>query len=126
MSSERDRPAAGSGEAELVRALRERGDQVPADVAERLVRMRRSAVAELERREALPGRRPLWPWLGGLAAAALALSVALLLSGPAAPEPDALLLADADELAAIAELDVLEDLEFLAWLEQEQLDAGQG
>ncbi len=121
-----DDPAPGDP---LEQAVRERAEQVPPEVAQRLGQMRRAAVAELDRREARSvRRRSPGRWVGGLAAAAaaVALTVALLLPQPGDPGPDALLLADAEELEAIAELEVLEELEFLAWLEQEQLDAGQG
>lgn len=111
----------------LGRTARERFEQVEPEVAHRLAQMRRAAVAELDRREARIGARrlPGW-WIGGAAAAAVALTVALLLLRGGDPEPDPDLLADAEAIEAIADLDVLEELEFLAWLEEEQLDAGQG
>jgi len=113
----------------LGRTARERFEQVEPEVAQRLAQMRRAAVAELDRREGRIGARrsPGW-WIGGAAAAAaaVALTVALLLPRGGDPEPDAALLADAEAREAIADLDVLEELEFLAWLEEEQLDAGQG
>lgn len=133
MSSREDRPASGNDarvvEEALGEALRDRVEQVPPDVAVRLARIRRDAVAELDARAAQrPGRR--WPVLaGGVAglAAAVALTTSLLLprAGPVG-QPGELLLADADELEAMAEMEVLEDLEFLAWLDQEQLGADQG
>lgn len=110
----------------LGRTARERFEQVEPEVAQRLAQMRRAAVAELDRREARIGahRSPGW-WIGS-AAAAVTLTVALLLPRGGDPEPDAALMADAETLEVIAELDVLQELEFLAWLEEEQLDAGQG
>ncbi|MCB1685489.1 MAG: hypothetical protein R3E82_16015 [Pseudomonadales bacterium] len=114
----------------LLRAARERAETVEPGVAERLGQMRRAAVAELDARGA---RRAGWPrtavfWSGGVAAtvAAVALTFALLLPGATEPEASLLFVADADEFEAIADLEVLEELEFLAWLELEQLDAGQG
>jgi len=111
----------------LGRTVRARFEQVEPEVAQRLAQMRHAAVAELERRQARTGRHrsPGW-WIGGAAAAAVALTVVLLLPRGGGPEPDAALLADAETLEAISELDVLEELEFLAWLEEEQLDAGKG
>ena len=110
-----------------VEQLRARRDEVPADVAQRLERMRRVAVAELAPARS-PGIRWRGPaWAGGLAgtAAALLLTVTLLRSGPE-DGFERLLLADARELAAVAELEVLEDLEFLIWLDQELADADPG
>ncbi|MEQ8857987.1 MAG: hypothetical protein RIC56_05020 [Pseudomonadales bacterium] len=130
MNGHDDSGAGGRPDEEaLVRAVRERAEQVEPAVAERLGQMRRAAVAELDARSA---RRAGWRrtpvlWGGGLAAAAaVALTLALLLPVTTEPDSDPLLVADADELEAIADLEVLEELEFLAWLEQEQLDAGQG
>lgn len=129
MSREREQPGtAGRDDEALAGELRRRAEQVPPEVAERLAHMRRAAVTELDRSES---RFRSWGthrfWVTGLAgaAAALALTLALLLPRAEEPGPEALLLADADELAAMSNLELLEELEFLAWLEQEQLDAGQ-
>jgi len=117
----------GGLEPEVAALLRAQAEQVDPEVAGRLGAMRRAAVAEMDHRRT-PARRRVPALLAGLgaAAAALAVTVALLLPPAAGPGPEALLLADADELAAVAELEVLEELEFLAWLEEEQLDAGRG
>lgn len=114
----------------LADALRQHVEQVPPDIAQRLAQVRRAAVAELAEREG--SRRRGWPLrlAGGFAgaAAAVALTVALLTERREPSDAEPLLLAHADELAAIAELEMLEELEFLAWLEQHQdeIDAGQG
>jgi hypothetical protein len=121
--TDRDEPL---DEAHITR-LRQQTDQVPPEVADRLAAMRRRAVAEWTPEG--PPRR-LWP--GGAtwaaAAATVLIAVALLarlnLGGVDQARPAPLLLADADELQAVAELDVLEELEFLAWLDEGPLDAG--
>jgi len=117
----------GGVEPESADLLRAQAEQVDPAVAEQLGAMRRAAVAEMDR-EYPAARRRVPVLLAGLgaAAAALAVTVALLLPPAAGPGPEALLLAEADEIAAVSELEVLEELEFLAWLEEEGLDAGQG
>ena len=108
----------------LAAAARRHAEEVSPEVAARLRAMRRVAVNELDARPgtAVPG----WLWPAGVAAAGVALTLALLLGEPDRSAPDALLLADTDELAVVAELDVLEELEFLAWLEEEGPDDGEG
>lgn len=108
----------------LAAALRQHAEQVPPEVADRLRAMRRAAVAELDVRSTRAGSGWLLP--AGVAAAGLALTLALLTGDPESPAPGAVLLADTDELAAVAELEVLEELEFLAWLEEETPVDGEG
>ncbi len=108
----------------LAAAARRHAEEVSPKVAERLRAMRRVAASELEERpvKSVPG----WLWPAGVAAAGVALTLALLLGEPDGYAPAPLLLADTDALAVVAELDVLEELEFLAWLEEEGPDDGEG
>ncbi|NGX16296.1 hypothetical protein [Wenzhouxiangella sp. XN24] len=108
----------------LAAAARRHTEEVSPEVAERLRAMRRVAVSELG--EGPANAAPGWLWPAGVAAAGVALTLALLLGEPDGSAPDPLLLADADELAVVADLDVLEELEFLAWLEEEGPDDGEG
>jgi len=112
-------------ELRMQRAIRSAQDEIAPEVAERLAAMRRNAVAEFETR----GRRRLQRiWIPLSAAAAAAASIAIVAglllfrsngAVPAMPaEPDA------PEFTAAQELEVLADLEFLAWLDEEASDAG--
>jgi len=112
-------------ELRMQRAIRSAQNEIAPEVAERLATMRRSAVAEFEAR----GRRRIQRSWIPLSAAAAAVASTALVAGmflfrgngpvPAMPaEPDA------PEFSAAQELDVLADLEFLAWLEEEASDAG--
>lgn len=109
---------------ELRDALREGADTVPAEVAHRLARMRRAAVQELDTRHSV---RRGWTIVGAFAGSAAALVLAVVLMFQLDREPvNGSLLADPDEMATVDNLEILEDLEFLAWLESEALDASQG
>ena len=86
--------------------------------AARLRAMRQAAVAELDA-HTRPDTTRQWWVAGGLAgsAASVALMVGLLL--PSAPVEHPFPDLDTEELAVVQSLDVLEDLEFLAWMEEE-------
>ena len=110
-------------------ALRDENEHVPADVAQRLQAARRQAVEAADRGASPSGANlPLWGG-AGLASFAAAMGIAVMLTSqdPALPAMNvddlALLATDTDELLVVNDLDVLEDLEFLAWLEQESIDA---
>ena len=118
-------------EARLRERMRQEADSVPDDVAIRLAAARRRAVAEFE--ELPPAARWLRFWfasgrgLGALGAtAAVALAVGLLLRGDdqVGTLPSGLVLADEAEIAAAQEVELLSELEFLAWLEADDVDAG--
>ena len=94
----------------LGRRLRASEVDVSPDVAARLQAARRAAVEQADQ-----GSAPASPWsrvagVGGVLAAALVLAV--LIRTPA----DTLPRMEAEELAAAQEAELLEDLEFVAWL----------
>ena len=105
-------------------ALRDQAERVPPEVATRLAAARRAAMDQY--------RQPRAGWGFGMglsaagAAAAVALAVGLLLVGeeeiPALPP--GLVMADEAEISAAQEAELLSELEFLAWLEANDVDAG--
>ena len=109
---------------ELARArLNEDVDRLPADVTDRLQRMRREAVQLVDER--LPFSRRLvrlLPYAGLAAAAALALVVTV--NSDFANGVPELPVADEMEFATIQELELVEELEFVAWLEAGAPGAG--
>lgn len=111
---------------ELARDLHARNDRVPDQVADRLRVMRQNAVAVIDK-----PRRNASFWIpAGLATSAAAVLVTIALVRTPGPgiesiAPRVVNLA-ADELAVINEMDVLEDLEFLAWMEEEASSAASG
>lgn len=93
-------------------------DEVPADVAARLRAAREQAVAAVDERH-----RPS-PWLtwvpaGGAVAAAVLVTVMLNEQGI---EPLPAL--DAQELEAASDMELLDELPMLAWLAEQDSDAG--
>lgn len=113
----------------LAQDLRARNNRAPEDVANRLRAMRQDAVATVDR-----PRRTSHLWVpAGLATSAAAVLVTIALLPE--PNPGANGIDDiqplpinlaVDELAVINEMDVLEDLEFLAWMEEEASSAASG
>ena len=101
---------------------------VPSEVQLQLQAARRTAIAQAERQATQKETRSRKPWLSytllGSGAFASALVVSLVFLGQ--PEPALPLLEDA-EMAAAMEVEMLEELEFLAWMieEGELLDEGQ-
>ena len=94
-------------------------DTLEPDVAARLRAARQEAVYIAERQSrSTRWLRPLLP-IGGVAAAGLA--IVLLVNEPALQSMPAL---DDAEMAAAAEMEFLDELEMLAWLDDEALDAG--
>jgi hypothetical protein len=118
-----DRRAAPDGDEHFARMagelLRRSADDIDAATASRLNRARQAALA------AMPGRRPGRAWLlPALSTAAVgALAVGLWLNRspdpgpPAGPAPAVESAADLDLLLAADSLEMLEDLEFYAWLD---------
>jgi hypothetical protein len=117
-----DKRTDGGAESERAFAQRARealdAQGVPDDVAARLRQARQAAVASVDARPRWAGiTRTLAP-AGGLAAGAL-IALVFLRGGPAAL-PDM----DERELAAAAEMELLDDMEFVAWLIETEDDAG--
>ncbi|MEM1439498.1 MAG: hypothetical protein AAF545_04885 [Pseudomonadota bacterium] len=102
----------------LAKAIVDRlSTDVDPDVAARLRAARQEAVYLVD-----SAHRKRAPWLapaGGLVAASVVAVV--LLRDPGMQPMPAL---DETEMAAAAELELLEELEMLAWLDEEMLDAG--
>ena len=125
MSNHTDQAPDPDFESRVKRVLAEQGDDVPMEVAERLTAMRRAAVAELDERTQ---RRFRFGWApAGALAAALAtvvLAAGLFLFAGNASVPAMPALTDEPEFAAAQDLELLDELEFLAWLEEESSDAG--
>jgi len=105
----------------LIEHWRQRRRQVDPEVAHRLAAARHRAVALLDE-PSQPALPRLLPWGSALAgAAALALAIGLWPgSGDEGLAP--LPLVDADEMAAAQDLELLEELEFIAWLDEQQAD----
>jgi hypothetical protein len=109
---------------ELARSrLNEDVDRLPADVTDRLQRMRREAVQLVDERPQFSRKLArLLPYAGLAAAAALALVVTVN-SDFATGVPE-LPIADEMEFETIQELELVEELEFVAWLEAGAPGAG--
>ena len=110
--------------------LRNDLEQLPPATVARLRQLRQAAVAELDTpagRQPTSPRTPLFI-AGGLAASAasVALVVTLLLPGSGGSPVPGLPDLDAEEMALVQSLDVLEELEFLAWMEEEANRAAAG
>lgn len=102
--------------------LRSELNSVPDDTAARLRAIRQAAVAQLPDNQTAAGSNAVpsksWWVAGGLAgsAAGIALTVSLLLPQPkSVPEPMPEIAFD--EMETLQSMEVLEDLEFLAWME---------
>jgi hypothetical protein len=112
-------------ERRLQALAREQSETVSADVAERLAAMRRQAVAELEE-EAFgwSGLLPILRRAVPVTATVFAIAVvAFVLLRPDA-ELGELPLVSESEVAIVQDMELLEELEFLAWLEEESQGAG--
>jgi hypothetical protein len=117
----------GAGDAEFTaraqRLLRESETDLAADRVAGLRAARQQAVAAAEQQPKQRTRRRgfanPWVWAPATAMATTVLTVSLLLSG----SPESLPVLDPVELSAAQDLELLEDLEFLAWvLEEEAMD----
>ncbi len=92
------------------------------EVNERLVAMRRAAVQEFETRS---GGQLQAPWFWGSAAATLVTVLALgLFLYPGNSEVWMFDDFNEAQLAAAQDMELLEELEFLAWMEEEAVNAG--
>jgi len=109
--------------------LRAQVDELPDEVGRRLLLARRSAVCEMpeERfRQGFPDSLSGWPVVAPIAvsAAVVALFVnAVFVGRESIPEFPAL---DVSEVSAAQEVELLQDLEFLAWLENEGVAEEEG
>src|SRR5262245_57505492 len=101
-----------------LRAVLDRGDAaLDAAVADRLGATRRAAVAALD----LPDATEVARWIPASAAAALLLAVGLFAWSMRIPEFP---MFDDDQAALAAQdLDLLDDIEFVAWMEEDGDDA---
>lgn len=125
MSVERD-PPDDEFEARLERTLRDRGQQVPQDVAERLALMRREALREIPEKTKFLSWLSNWQLVLPVGAAGAALIVVLFVPGLFSGEEEILQipLTLGNETVVFQEIEILEELEFLAWLEEEDEGAG--
>ena len=123
---DKDERAAEPFEGRLARTLAAEREALTPEVRERLGAMRREAVrlAEAEERDP-PWRR----WFGVMpmaatAAAGLTFALAMGVWLSAVPEagPEPLPALSEAEAALMQDLELLEDLEFLAWLEEDGLE----
>ena len=91
-------------------------------VNERLVAMRRSAVQEMDTRATSQLQTP-WFWASAGATLVTVFALGLFLYSGNVPAP---MFDDVSEaqLAATQDMELLEELEFLAWLEEEAVNAG--
>lgn len=112
MTDDRTDRTADAGERAFAARAREVLDAnaVPEDVAARLRDARRAAIESIDERPRWQTAARVLAPAGGLAAGAL-VALVFLRGGPA-------ILPDADEreLAAMAEMELLDDMEFVAWL----------
>jgi hypothetical protein len=109
-------------EARMRRRLDEEVDRIDPDRLARLGASRREAVARAERPRAFALGAALPRW--SLAAAAALLVAVMIAQGPApgpgtGASPQVAELLDGREAAAIEDLELLEEMEFVAWLEYE-------
>ena len=120
-------------EARARRLLREHADALPEDIAARLAAARRTAVAEFaatgpSRWEAFYrfwfGSGLGLSALGATAMVAAAVGLFLLRQEQVPALPPGLVMADEAEITAAQEAELLSELEFLAWLEASDVDAG--
>lgn len=93
-------------------------DQLDAATLSQLNRRRHAALAELH------GHRLRWARWAPAAGVTAALVVAVMLALPQAPVDSALPVSDMDILLGEDSIEMLEDLEFYAWLDVQEEDIG--
>ena len=98
------------------RAVLDAGSLAP-DLAERLVAARRRAVASVD--VPIPRAPSTWVPVGALATTLLTVGLTVAIDNGGAPPLD-----DDVQIATVEDMDLLMDLEFVAWLDTDNLDAG--
>jgi hypothetical protein len=112
-------------EARLQALAREASRAVPTEVMERLGNVRREAVALLDEPPSRWSAALGWPGLAtGMVATALVGTIGVWLYLGPGPDPLAVPLVTEPEVAIVQDMELLEELEFLAWLEEESQGAG--
>ena len=87
------------------------------DLAGRLAAARRRAVASVD--SPIPRAPSQWIPVGALATTLLTVGIGFALNNNIAPPLD-----DEQQLATVEDIDLLMDLEFVAWLDADGVDAG--
>lgn len=87
------------------------------DLTERLATARRRAVASVD--SPIPRAPAAWVPVGALATTLLAVGLVVAIDSNTAPS-----LEDDTQIATIEDMDLLMDLEFVAWLDTDNVDAG--
>lgn len=112
-----------SEQARLEARIRQEMEDLPEEVAERLALMRRQAVQSLEEERPYSWTRGWMPLTASVAGAAFAVVFTLWLVMRPAGDME-LPLASEPEAAIVADMELLQELEFIAWLEEESQGAG--
>ena len=87
------------------------------DLAERLATARRRAVASVD--TPIPRAPAAWVPAGAMATTLLTVGLVVAIDNNTAPSFD-----DAVQIATVEDMDLLIDLEFVAWLDTDNVDAG--
>jgi hypothetical protein len=98
------------------RVVLDAGSLAP-DLAERLAAARRRAVASVD--VPIPRVPSAWVPVGALATTLLAVGLTVAIDNRGTPPVD-----DDVQIATVEDMDLLMDLEFVAWLATDNLDAG--
>ncbi|MCZ6711923.1 MAG: DUF3619 family protein [Gammaproteobacteria bacterium] len=121
MTNNDDKRSESDFEARLQHALESSTNDIDPEIVERLASMRRSAVAQIDQRQTSRLRGWVPVYAAAFATVVVAFGVFLFRGDglvemmPAADEP---------EIAAAQNVELLTELEFLAWLEETATDAG--
>lgn len=104
--------------------LRRQEEALPPEVSARLAAARRAAVARMAEQD--EPRRVPWLGMPGLlpAGGLLAAGVAAAILWPVAQSPLQLPALDDNEMAAATEMEMLDEIELIAWLLEQDADVG--
>ncbi len=105
----------------VVQAMQARADNLDDVTASRLASIRRSAMALHPENQ--PRRSIWWPAMGAASAAVLVVAVTLTFMPERTPNENQWP-TDVETLVLIQDLEVIEELEFLAWLDEADTGAG--